>query len=836
MEWIPQMTALLNRWGSHMNSTRATLTRRSRNLALIFVYLGLFQLLTGLVAWRFSDISRFLLYLALVGVCWLVQRKSSSRNLSIPFSLPVVLLAVVELSTAEAVMVGCLAALLQTAHGVSAKGGLLRCLYYVGAQAMMLASVRFTLDSLLPSAWTNVSVRLMVTAVALFVANTFPSAMVARLNEGQRIGKIWRDSYLWALPYYFVAAALAHLMRLGPTGMSWEVLLLALPVLLLVSRHYRAQKTLLESESKRAGEVAALHLRAIEGLALAVEARDNPNTTGHLRRVQVYALGLGRAMGLNGDELEALHAASLLHDIGKLAVPDHILTKPGRLTPEEFARLKVHPLVGAEIVEQVQFPYPVAALVRAHHEKWDGSGYPFGLKGDEIPLGARILTAVDCLDALSSDREYRKGISLEEAMEHLKQESGRSFDADVVRVLEGKWRELDLEARQSVNHPLLSTAARIENGIAPDAGLDLHSGASWEGARFLSTIAAARKEEQQLRNLATGIGKSLELQETLHRLHDLLQGMLHYDAVAFFIHRANALRVEFASGVTESMLFSLDIAVGDGLTGWVALRQQAVVNGNPEVDPGFVADPQAPLLSALSIPLSGRGGLVAVLNLYRAQKDAFSRDDLRILTAIAPNIATAVEHALQYRNIELLASKDPLTGLPNEDQLLRLAKEELSRSQRTQVPLAVASMRLSGPAYPPGQHGSKEALCAVGQALRQECRDYDHVAYIRPNTFAFVLPGMKPSVLSSKLAELAAAAQSACPEMESPVTFSGGGAFFPDDGDSAQQLLMLACRRATAAVQPATAIRQRTRSIQALDKAVTSSGQEAETAVVEPRH
>jgi putative nucleotidyltransferase with HDIG domain len=485
------------------------LTRRSRNLALVFVYLGLFQLLTGLITWRFVDASRFLLYLALVGVCWLVQRQGPSRNLSIPLSLPVVLLAVVELSTSEAVMVGCLAAFLQTASGVTAKGGLLRCLYYVGAQAMMLASVRFALDSLLPSSWTSVPVRLMVTAVALFVANTFPPAIVARLNDGQRIGKIWQDSYLWALPYYFVAAALAHLMRLGPAGMSWEVLLLALPVLMLASRHYRVQKTLLETESKRAGEVAALHLRAIEGLALAVEARDNPNTTGHLRRVQVYALGIGRAMGLCGDELEALHAASLLHDIGKLAVPDHILTKPGKLTPEEFAKLKVHPLVGAEIVEQVQFPYPVAELVRAHHEKWDGSGYPFGLKGDEIPLGARILTAVDCLDAMSSDREYRKGLSLEDAMEHLKKEAGRSFDAEVVRVLESKWQELDLEVRQSINRPLLSTAARVENGKAPDAGLDLHSGASWEGARFLSTIAAARKEEQQLRNIATGNASSL---------------------------------------------------------------------------------------------------------------------------------------------------------------------------------------------------------------------------------------------------------------------------------------------------------------------------------------
>ena len=208
------------------------------------------------------------------------------------------------------------------------------------------------------------------------------------------------------------------MLHLASTSITWDTALLVLPVIMLAYRYYRVQKTQLE-EKKHAGDMAALHLRAIEGLALAVEAKDNLNTRGHLRRVQVYALGVGKAMGLGPIELEALHAAALLHDIGKLAVPEHILTKPGKLSPEEFAKMKVHPLVGAEIVEQVKFPYEVAPIVRAHHEKWDGSGYPLGLKGEEIPLGARILTAVDCLDALTSDREYRKALPSEEAMNRI---------------------------------------------------------------------------------------------------------------------------------------------------------------------------------------------------------------------------------------------------------------------------------------------------------------------------------------------------------------------------------------------------------------------------------
>ena len=158
-----------------------------------------------------------------------------------------------------------------------------------------------------------------------------------------------------------------------------------------------------------------LHLRTIEALALAIEAKDH-TTHDHLQRVRVYAIEVAKELGVTVRRMEALHAAALLHDIGKLAVPEHIISKPGRLTPEEFEKMKIHPLVGAEILERVRFPYPVVPIVRAHHEKWDGSGYPFGLKGEEIPIGARILSSVDFLDALASDRQYRRALPLEEVM------------------------------------------------------------------------------------------------------------------------------------------------------------------------------------------------------------------------------------------------------------------------------------------------------------------------------------------------------------------------------------------------------------------------------------
>src|ERR1700674_2032558 len=233
-------------------------------------------------------------------------------------------------------------------------------------------------------------------------------------------------------------------------------------------RSYRLYLRKLEDETRHAEQVSNLHLRTIESLALAIEAKDH-TTHDHLQRVRIYAMELAKDLGLSEDETEALQAASVLHDIGKLAVPEHIISKPGKLTPEEFEKMKIHPIIGAEILEQVEFPYPVVPIVRAHHEKWDGSGYPNGLKGEAIPMGARILAAVDCLDALASDRQYRRALPLDEAMARVVAEAGKSFDPRVVEVLQRRYVELEklAHARPPRIPTKLSTDVKVERGSAP---------------------------------------------------------------------------------------------------------------------------------------------------------------------------------------------------------------------------------------------------------------------------------------------------------------------------------------------------------------------------------
>ena len=308
-------------------------------------------------------------------------------------------------------------------------------------------------------------------AITYFAANTGSIAAVIALTEHKPINKIWVECYFWSFPYYLVGAAFAGMIGWFNRQFGWETSLLIVPIIYLIYRSYRLYLGKLEDEKRHVEEMATLHLRTIEALALAIEAKDH-TTHDHLQRVRVYAIEVAKELGVSPPEMEALHAAALLHDIGKLAVPEHIISKPGRLTPEEFEKMKIHPVVGAEILERVRFPYPVVPIVRAHHEKWDGSGYPFGLKGEEIPIGARILSSVDFLDAMASDRQYRRALPLEEVMKRLSAESGKSFDPKVVSVLERRYRQLEKLVESHSRRTRSGCAAfhRIESGSRGGAG------------------------------------------------------------------------------------------------------------------------------------------------------------------------------------------------------------------------------------------------------------------------------------------------------------------------------------------------------------------------------
>jgi putative nucleotidyltransferase with HDIG domain len=407
----------------------------------VVIAAGLASLLQAAVHQSSKNIAEVICYL---GIAILASRlrvtlPGITGTLSVNFLF--ILVGVAELSYAEAMTLGAFSMLAQTIYPNRPSAIQLTFNVCAGSLSTAFAYVVYH-NALVNEIIGSRPLILCLAASIYFIVNAGSIAAVISVSEGKPLRKILVDCYLWSFPYYLLGAGIAGAIGWFNQEFNWETSLLFVPAMYLIYRSYRLYLGKLEDEKRHVEEIANLHLRTIEALALAIEAKDQ-TTHDHLQRVRIYAIEVAKELGMKGAELEALHAAALLHDIGKLAVPEHIISKPGRLTPEEFEKMKIHTVVGAEILERVRFPYPVVPIVRAHHEKWDGSGYPYGLKGAEIPIGARILSAVDYLDALASDRQYRRAMPLNEVMQRLSEESGKSFDPKVVDVLAKRYRSLE---------------------------------------------------------------------------------------------------------------------------------------------------------------------------------------------------------------------------------------------------------------------------------------------------------------------------------------------------------------------------------------------------------
>ncbi|HTS74836.1 MAG TPA: diguanylate cyclase, partial [Bryobacteraceae bacterium] len=480
-------------------------------------------------------------------------------------------------------------------------------------------------------------------------------------------------------------------------------------------------------------------------------------------------------------------------------------SKPGRLTPEEFDKMKIHPTVGAEILERVKFPYPVVPIVRAHHEKWDGTGYPAGLSGEDIPIGARILAAVDTLDALASDRQYRRALPLDDAMKIVRDESGKAFDPRVVEVLSQRYVELEAQAQALRREDAgLSHELKVERGEAPAAGFEgsAHNAANVPTMDFLTSIAAARQEVQALFEISQDLGNSLSLDDTLSVLAVRLRKIIPHHSFAIWVRRESVLQPDYVSGDDFRLFSSLQIPIGQGLSGWVAENRKPILNGNPSVESGYLNDPAkfSALRSAVAVPLEGVNGVLGVLSLYHADRDAFSKDHLRILLAISSKIALSIENAIRFRQAESSATTDYLTGLPNARSLFLQLDAELSRSRRSQAPLAVMVLDLDGFKLVNDRFGHLEGnkvLRAVATRLKDACREYDYIARMGGDEFVILLAGIRPTDVHVKISQFRQVVQDIGRELFSGnlLTTSIGVANFPDDGTDAEQLLAEADRQ-----------------------------------------
>ncbi len=777
--------------------------------------------------WQSADPLKFFCYLviAVLAATMKVRLPGMESTMSVHFLI--VLLGVLELSLAETLVIGCAAALMQSVWNTSRRPEAIKVVFNVfsnTANAIFLTYYTYRLSAGLLK--NSTPLLLVVAACAYFFSNTVPVAIAISLTEKISLRKMWAETYFWSLPYYLAGAAVADFVNFANRFVGWQNSLLIVPVMYGIYRSYFLYLGRLENEKKRVEiealhvaaekrhveEVCALHLRTIEGLALAIDAKDH-TTHEHLHRVRVYAVEIGKELGLSEPELDALRAASLLHDIGKLAVPDHIINKPGRLTPEEFEKMKIHPLVGADILEKVAFPYPVAPIVRAHHERWNGKGYPDGLRGEEIPIGARILSTVDCLDALASDRQYRKALPLEEAMGKVVAEAGSSFDPLVVEVLQRRFHELESYAVQSLREARKDSRSfsyEVERGEEPAAGFEVDLNRQ-RGSQtdFLSSIASARHEAHTLFELSQDLGNSLSLNETLSLVAMRLRKLVPYDSIVAFTRKGEVLVPAFVSGDNFRLMSSLEIPMGTGLCGWVAQNCLPIVNGNPAVETGFALDPKttsAEPRSALAVPLEGPGGLVGVLALYRSEADMFTSDHLRVLQVITSRVALFIENALKYREAESSATVDYLTGMANARDLSMHLEQELARCKRENTSIAVMVCDLNGFKQVNDRFGhlsGDKVLKMFANSVRQVCREYDYAARMGGDEFVIVAPNMTPDSVNERAELLSALATEAGRQVcgEDLLSLSLGAAFYPQDGENTEEILAEADKRMYSAKQ-----------------------------------
>jgi diguanylate cyclase (GGDEF)-like protein/putative nucleotidyltransferase with HDIG domain len=789
---------------AHSRSWRGLSVPAKLYISLI-VSAGLATLVYGGVHQSSRNIAEFICYLgiAILASRLKVNLPGITGTLSVNFLF--ILIGILELSFSETLILGAVSMLAQCLYPERPQAMQVTFNVCAGAVSTALAYAIYHLP--LANLFVgNRPVLLGVAATVYFIANAGSIAAVISLTERRPLIRILVDCYFWSFPYYLVGAGIAGAVAWLNQTFNWETSLLLVPAVYLIYRSYRLYLGKLEDEKRHVEEMANLHLRTIEALALAIEAKDH-TTHEHLQRVRVYAIEVAKELGVSGAELEALHAAALLHDIGKLAVPEHIISKPGRLTPEEFEKMKIHTLVGAEILERVRFPYPVVPIVRAHHEKWDGSGYPMGLKGAEIPIGARILSAVDYLDALASDRQYRRALPLRDVMQKLGAESGKSFDPKVVDVLQKRYQYLErLALAKSADDPSgpLSTAIKIERGLEPAAGFENATVQDYAGREttFLSSIAAARQEAQSLFELSQDLGASLSLTETLSVFSVKLKPMVPYDAIAIYIKREDELVPEYVNGDNYRLFSSLRIPMGQGLSGWVAHNRKPIINGNPSVEPGYLNDPSkfSTLRSALAVPLEGVSGVIGVLALYRGERDAFTTDHLRILLAVSGKMALSIENALKYQQAESSATTDYLTGLPNARSLFLQLDRELARCKRDSSSLTVMVSDMDGFKQINDRFGHLEGnrvLRLFAQALKDSCREYDYVARMGGDEFVVIAPGLGAEAAGKKAEQMRALARQAGSEVcsEDILSLSVGRAMYPEDGNDAEQLLSKADRR-----------------------------------------
>jgi diguanylate cyclase (GGDEF)-like protein/putative nucleotidyltransferase with HDIG domain len=512
--------------------------------------------------------------------------------------------------------------------------------------------------------------------------------------------------------------------------------LVIIPLAILGDLSYKIHVRLLEQKTKLISEASRIHLATVEALATAIDARDQVGT-GHVRRTQIYALGIGNILGLGDDEVNALRTGALLHDIGKLAVPDHILSKPGRLTLAEMEKIKTHALVGASILEKVGFPYPVVPTVKYHHEFWDGTGYPEGLKGTNIPLTARILSIADSYDTLRVARPYRAAVSREEACNFLRSRAGSQFDPRLVDVFLRNLKifETEVEAQR-----LLYDSDRDPVNVSDFIDAE---GAS---PNYVEQIKRANREVFALYSLARDFSSEIDLDEILPLFTEKVRELVPFDTTVVYLldEKKEFAKAKYAAGLNKLAFTGRRIMVGEGATGYVLSEGIPADSCDLSQDPELMRmDLEQEYRSMASVPLIANDKVIGAISVYSAELESYQDEHLRLLETVSRIAAEAIGKSLEHAVTENYALTDPMTGLPNARSLQMHFDKEVKRASRSEGSFQLLVLDLDRFKAVNDTHGHKAGdrmLKEISGIIKLQLREYDFLARYGGDEFVAIVP------------------------------------------------------------------------------------------------
>lgn len=572
-------------------------------------------------------------------------------------------------------------------------------------------------------------------------------------------------------------------------GLSFGIVVL--PLAIIAHFAFRFHITRLKQKMHEIGEAGRIHMATVEALATAIDARDQVGV-GHVRRTQIFAVGMGRTLELSPAEIDALNTGALLHDIGKLAVPDHILNKPGRLTPAEMEKTKIHSSVGASILEKVKFNTPVVPTVKYHHECWDGTGYPDGLKGNAIPLTARIIAVADAYDTLRGARPYRAAVSREEARRFLINGAGTQFDPRIVDVFLRNLKKYE----QAIETEGLSYAydSAAQQSVPMTGSRDSKS--------YVEQIKRANREVFTLYELARIFSSSLNLEDTFSLFAEKIGGLVPFDTCVIYLcdETGQSAKAVYAEGRNATQLMHRTIHPGEGATGYVLKKRLPVCNVNPGLDFSFFQLDFVQEYSAMAaLPLIADEKLLGAVSIYSCALENYEDEHLRLLETVSRIASDAISKSIYHAETETRALTDPMTLLPNARSLQLHFEKEVARADRNGTSFQVLMLDLDGFKAVNDTFGHKagdKLLRELAKVMKAQLRDYDFLARYAGDEFVAIIPETE----DISVEELTTRLEKAVNEFVLPigdgrfaqVGISIGAASFPHGGDTLDQVIVSA--------------------------------------------